>query len=201
MPRINRRELMKIAGGAGATGFATIVMPRNGKPSTPPRVAMEPVLDSQIIQPAMQLDNGLVSFEFDEKTGSLRQIMDRKTGRQYLNDARGYRLAKLIIPTPEHNSRPLLSHEAGQPSISRHGDQLEIRFPELRHRGHPAAVYLTVRVRLPAGSSEALFTAEIRNESPYRVHEMWFPWIGGRLARLGQSRDLITTSAKAYPDI
>ena len=46
----------------------------------------------------------------------------------------------------------------------------------------------------------ALFTAEIGNE-PYRVHEMWFPWIGGRLAKPGQSRALVTTSAKAYPDI
>ena len=94
-----------------------------------------------------------------------------------------------------------MSHKAGRPSLNRHGDQLEIVFPELQFRGRKAGVFLTVRVRLPEGSPEALFTAEIRNESSYRVHEMWFPWIGGRLAKPGQSRDLITTSKKLYPDI
>jgi hypothetical protein len=56
-------------------------------------------------------------------------------------------------------------------------------------------------VRLPEGSPEALFTAEIRNKSPYRVHEMWFPWLGGRRGTPGKSRNLVTTSKGAQRDI
>ena len=198
MARINRRDLMKIAGGTGAYGF---VEGRTAAVAEPGLRAPERRAGVQVNSPVTQLENGLVSFEFDEGTGSLMQITDRKTGRQYLNDPRGHRLAKLVVPTPEHNSVPLMSHQAGRPSLNRHGDQLEIVFPELQFRGRKAGVFLTVRVRLPEGSPEALFTAEIRNESSYRVHEMWFPWIGGRLAKPGQSRDLITTSKKLYPDI
>jgi hypothetical protein len=117
----------------------------------------------------MKLSNGLLSIEFDEKTGSVRQITDRKTHKRWLNDPRGYRLVKLIVPTPEHVSRPLYSHEAGQPAMTRRRDGMEIVFPELRCRGAATGVFLTVRVRLPEGSSEACFAAEIRNESPYRV--------------------------------
>ena len=149
----------------------------------------------------MRLENGLVGFDFDEETGSLRQITDLATRRRYLDDPRGRRLAKLIVPTPEHNSRPLLSHEAGRPSMSRRGDALEIEFPELRDHGRAAGVFLTVRVRLPEGRLEALFSAEVRNESQHRILETWFPWIGGRSGRPGRTRERITTSRRSYSDI
>jgi len=149
----------------------------------------------------MNLENGLLSIEFDESTGGVRQITDQKTGKQYLNDLRGVRLAKLIVPTPEHMSRPLYSHEAGKPIITRHEDGIEMVFPELRYRNEPTGVFLTVRVRLAEGSSEALFSAEIRNESPHRVHELWFPWLGGRLDAPGKTRDVITTSRGTERDI
>ena len=149
----------------------------------------------------MRLENGMVRFDFDDDTGSIRQITDLQTGKRYLNDPRGQRLAKLIVPTPEHMSRPLYSHEAGRPKMARKGDVLEIEFPELQAHGQKAGVFLTVRVRLPEGEAEALFSAEIRNESPYRVHEMWFPWIGGRRGKPGKTRDVITTSDRVEPDI
>ena len=149
----------------------------------------------------MKLENGLVRFDFDPETGSIRQIADSATGVRYLNDPRGNRLAKLIVPTPEHNSMPLFSHEAGRPGMDRSSDGLEIEFPELKTHGRKTGVFLSVRVRLPEGSSEAFFSASIRNESPYRVMEMWFPWIGGRTCRPGRTSDVITTSKRTYPDI
>lgn len=149
----------------------------------------------------MKLSNGLVKFDFDDATGSLCQIKDLKTGKEYLQDSRGYRLAKLIVPTPEHNSRPLYSHEAGKPAMTRRGDGIEIAFPELRYRGQKTGVFLTVHVRLPVGSPEAFFAAEIRNKSSYRVHELWFPWLGGRLGKPGKTHDVITTSAYTQRDI
>jgi len=81
------------------------------------------------------------------------------------------------------------------------GESLEIVFPELRCRGQQTGVFLTVHVRLPEDQSEALFSAQIRNESPNRVHELWFPWIGGRRGSPGKSSDVITTSKRTEGDI
>ena len=149
----------------------------------------------------MRLENGLLSIDFDRNTGSLRQITDLKTRKKYLDDPRGNRLAKLIVPTPEHMSRPIYSHEAGQPDFQQIRNGIEIAFPELRYHGTQTGVFLTVRVRLPEDSPEALFSAEIRNQSPYRVHELWFPWLGGRLGVPGKSHDTITTSKRIELDI
>lgn len=149
----------------------------------------------------MRLGNGRLSLEFDDETGSLRQITNLQTGQRHLSDPRGKRLAKLIVPTPEHNSRPLYSHEAGRPVMTRHREGIQIAFPELRYRDAPSGVFLTVDVRLPQGASEAVFTAHIRNESPLHVHEMWFPWLGGRREPTGEARDVITTSVHRDGDV
>jgi hypothetical protein len=149
----------------------------------------------------MKLANGLISIEFSGDTGSLCQIEDLTTGRRWLDDRRGFRLAKLIVPTPEHISRPLFSHEAGKPDMRHQGDALEIDFPELRYRGDKTGVFLAVRARLPENSPEAYLSAEIRNDSLHRVHELWFPWIGGRLLVTGQSKDTITTSRRPSRDV
>jgi hypothetical protein len=149
----------------------------------------------------MELTNELLSIEFDDNTGSVTQITDLKTGKRWLNDPRVRRLAKVIIQTPEHPTRPLYSHEAGQPVFTREGDALVIAFPELKYRGAPAGVFLTVRARLPAGSAEAFFSAHIRNDSPHRVHELWFPWLGGRTDQPGATRDVLTTSKNTERDI
>jgi hypothetical protein len=142
----------------------------------------------------MRLSNGLLSLEFDHATGSLRQITNLRTGKGFLNDSRGFRLVKLIVPTPEHMSRVLHSHQAGRPRMTKKGDALRIAFPQLRYRGEPTGVFLDVDVCLPAGSQEAFFTLKIRNRSPHRVLEAWFPVVGGRAARRGDGRDKITLS-------
>ena len=141
----------------------------------------------------MKLDNGIVRFEFDECTGSLAQISDLRSGRTYLDDPRGNRLVKLIVPAEEHNSRPLYSHEAGRPAVTKTGNTLAIAFPEMRYRGRKTGVLITVKARLPEGSPEAFFSIAMNNRSPYRVHEMWFPWIGGRRCA-ADTKDIVTTT-------
>ena len=139
----------------------------------------------------MELSNGLVGFLFDDETGSLAQITDLGTGRDYLADPRGNRLFKLIVPTERHTSRPVYSHEP-RPQIERAGEVLTLRFPGLVAEGRPTGVSATVTVRLPAGSHEALFSIELRNGSPYLVHEVHFPWVGGWTGIAGKGTDCMT---------
>jgi hypothetical protein len=149
----------------------------------------------------MHIRNSRIALEFDEATGSLRQITDRTTGKRYLNDPRASRLVKLIVPTPDHNSRPLFSHLAGRPMMAASNGELILDFPELRDDNGKTGVFIAVRVRLPDDSPEAFFSLEIRNQGRHRVHEAWFPWIGGRRGRPGRTRDTVTTSKRPAVDI
>jgi hypothetical protein len=140
------------------------------------------------------LGNGLLQLEFDDATGSLRQITNCRTGQGFLKDPRGFRLVKLIVQTPENMSCVLLSNEAGPPRLRKSGERLTIEFADLRSRGRRTGVSAKVTVRLPAGSQEAFFSLEVRNRSPHRVLEVWFPVVGGRPARRGDRRDRVTMS-------
>jgi len=71
----------------------------------------------------------------------------------------------------------------------------------LKSHGRKTGVFLSVRVRLPEGSSEAFFSASIRNGKPLPGHGDVVPWIGGRTCRPGRTSDVITTSKRTYPDI
>ena len=53
----------------------------------------------------MKLQNGIVAFEFSETDGSLRQITDLRSGRDWLSSSAPHRLVKLIQFTPEESSK------------------------------------------------------------------------------------------------
>jgi len=135
------------------------------------------------------LENDLVRFGFERATGSLVEITDRITGQQHLADARRGRLFRVMCPNGLWQSRYADSHEAGPPEVSRDGQCLTIRYPRLRAMDGPVALSAAVHVELPADRPEALFTLEITNNSPDRLHEIRFPWVGGWTGLAGPSAD------------
>lgn len=155
----------------------------------------------------MQLNNGLVEFDFDDANGNLRRIKDLKNGKEYLRDPRGHRLVKLIAPTAAYSSRPLYSHLAGAPRMRKKGPTLTIVFPAMSDGGQATGISMRVKVCLPPGRPEAIFTLQLRNDGPDMVQEAWFPWIGGHHLKAGEQREKFTTSthlpnfSRAFPTI
>ena len=139
----------------------------------------------------MELNNGLVCVEFDDATGSLRQMRDLKAGREHLRDPRGSRLFKLVVSAQEEMSKPVYSHQAGRPTMRRQGPTLEIAYPQLMVDGQPTGLAATVTVRLPEGSPEATFSVRIANDGPLTVHEVWFPCVGGWNGLAGKGVDAL----------
>jgi len=149
---------------------------------------------------ATAIENRFVRFEFSDKDGSIEQITDLKTNVPWLSPGVPRRLVKLIQRTPEKSSNILLSNDAGRPDISRSGDTLTIRFPNLRDGAIDTGIALTVRVRLPVESPEAFFTLEIENRGTHPIVEAWFPFIGGRAGATGAG-DKFTTSYGTQTDL
>ena len=150
--------------------------------------------ESGISEPIITLENEHLRLEFDRDNGNLRQIINRSNHEEFINDPDYSRLVRIIQRTPEKSSNILLSHEAGRPDMALVGDTLQMKFPSLRDEGEETGIFLTVDVRLPKGSEEALFSFEIENLSDFPLVEAWFPYIAGRLGRGGESDDVFTTS-------
>ncbi|MHB9131465.1 MAG: DUF6259 domain-containing protein [Armatimonadota bacterium] len=129
----------------------------------------------------MRLTNGLVAFEFDPRTGSLVQIEDLRTGTAYLSDPGEGRLFRIVVPDDdEWLDRYGDSHQSGTPQMAQHGDTLTIHFPDVRMAdGLSSGIDATVRVTLPAGADEALFTLELEHRGSHQICEVFFPWVAG----------------------
>jgi len=129
----------------------------------------------------MQLTNSLVAFTFDPQTGSLTQIEDLRTGTAYLSDPSEGRLFRVVAPDDENwSDRHGDSHLSGAPEMALNGDTLTIRYPDVRMAdGSVSGIAATVRVTLPAGADEALFTLELNHLGPHQISEVFFPWVAG----------------------
>ena len=140
----------------------------------------------------MELNNGIISLVFSDNNGSLHQITDLRSGRNFLPDPTGNRLFRLIVPTPEYSSRPVYSHKNPGPEMDKNGDNLSISFRNLTSDGESTGVSTKVNVKLPAGSAEALFSIEVVNNGSLMVDEVHGPWIGGWTGLAGKGKDSMT---------
>lgn len=122
-----------------------------------------------------------MAFEFDDETGSLVQIEDCRTGTTYLSDPGEGRLFRLVVPDDEQwTDRYGDSHQSGPPEMVLEAQGLLIRYVDVRIAdGTSSGITATIRVSLPAGADEALFTLELDHHGPHMLCEVFFPWVAG----------------------
>lgn len=142
----------------------------------------------------MELTNGILSLEFDPKTGSLVGIENRRLRSRHEFDPAYARLFRVTVPDEERwIDRYADSHESGRPRMKLGSGQLTIHYPDLRTpEKESTGISATVTVTLPEGADEARFEIEIANGGPFLVHEVRFPWIGGWTGCAGPGRDRLT---------
>jgi hypothetical protein len=144
------------------------------------------------------LENGVVKFSFSKKTGSVIQIKDMQSRKEFLSDTSGARLFRLIVPEPAWPARFADSHEAGTPDFYLHGDTLSILYKDVLCQGKRTGIEAKIKVRLAPQSKEALFTLELINKSRSEIEEVRFPWIGGFKQIDGPGKDTITVASRHF---
>ena len=140
----------------------------------------------------MELGNSKLLLMFDDSTGSLAQITDVDALYQYLPDSKGNRLFRMTLTGPDRLTHAVCSHEAGRVEMVSDGGEMSIEFPDILLNGKSTGVAARVKVRLPEGAQEAIFSIEVTNNGTYTVDEVAFPWIGGWTGIAGKGEDKIT---------
>ena len=147
----------------------------------------------------LHLENGLIRFGFDKSTGSVVEITDKLTGQQHISDSARGRLFRVMCPNGLWRARYADSHQAEPPEISANGSRLTLHWPRLRAMDGTVEMAATVHAELPADQPEAIFTLEIANNSPDRLHEIRFPWVGGWTGLAGRGKDQCLCGALPVP--
>ncbi len=140
----------------------------------------------------MIFGNAQMTLEFDDATGSLVGITDAN-GYRHLVAPEDGRLFRIVVPDDTiWIDRFADSHECGTPQFTRDGDTLIIHYPALSTQiGETLPIAVTARVSLPADADEATFTITVANGSPWMIHEVWYPRVGGWRGYAGPGTDTI----------
>jgi len=140
----------------------------------------------------MILSNGIISLEFDDRTGALCHLRDERTGIEHLANTTGGRLFHLLAPSPHWDTR-YIDVRTQQCTLSQTGETVTLHYPRLvTADGVTLAISMEITVTLPSDSSEALFCMSIDNQSDGPISEVWFPIIGEWAGYAGPGHDLMT---------
>jgi hypothetical protein len=152
----------------------------------------------------LYLQNKKVRFGFERATGSVVRIESLANGQQYMREPSRGRLFRVMCPTARWMGRYADSHEAMAPRVEQSESKLSFFYPGLKAgNGEGVDVSARVEVELPPDSQEAFFALEITNNSPDRLQEIRFPWIGAGLQVEGRTDRFLLGTGEwrgLYPD-
>jgi len=139
------------------------------------------------------LQNSLVSFGFERKTGSLASIVNKANGISFLSEPTGARLFRLMVPSDESPARYVDSHLGDAPTMEVSENLLIMDYNELKfYDGSPARI--NARVTIVLDNDEAKFSISLENNEDCDIGEVRFPWIGGFVEK--GPEDMITVAGR-----
>lgn len=141
----------------------------------------------------IKLENGRLEMHLDNKTGSIVRIVDRGTSTIHLDAVsegrEDGRLFRLMAPVERRSSRHVDSHTSPPPQVEQNGERVILRWPRLQANGEEVGICAEVRIELPPGKDEAIFTLHVENHSGGDITDILFPWIGGWSGLGGPGKD------------
>ena len=209
-PDITRRQFMKGSALAGAgmlvprapiaeQAHAVSLAPRGAGPSFEDRKTDSGDTDS------VTLENKFVRIELNSKSGDIKGLYNKRSGKQYIAATRWARAFRLNVPFPkrvtgymsDYSANSLDSWRQTQCNITRDRDTnsqiIKVRYPTLESEAERFQIEVNYSIRLPDDRDEATLQLEISNNSPYRIKEVFFPWISGVGVIEGDQTDTFVT--------
>ena len=125
------------------------------------------------------LENEWLKLEFDERSGAITGLLNKKTGWQVIRQPALGRGIRLLVPTESHRNNKASSERQQLTRLTREGtDTCVLTWESITacHSG-PLPIRVDMRVNLCGNTLE--FTTTVDNRSPYTVEEVWVPCLGG----------------------
>jgi hypothetical protein len=154
----------------------------------------------------MELNNGILLIDFDERTGCPHSLKDLRTGFEHINRPQDAALFRLLVPSETWQSR-YIDSERQQARVEVSDGRAVIIYSGLRTAPVDTDgncdildMQVVVTVDLPPGADEVALRMEITNASPSPVSEVWFPRLGGWTGCAGPAHDRLTPGYQGFFD-
>ncbi len=124
------------------------------------------------------LQNEFLRLDFDDATGALTGLLNKKTGWQAIRQPKLAQGVILMVPVPAHRKNRTLPELQKLSHIHVEGGSAELCWEQMA--GEKSGILdISATLRVSLKEDTASFTLTIDNRSPYIVEEAWCPAIGG----------------------
>jgi hypothetical protein len=156
--------------------------------------------------PSGLFENEFLRIEVNSKSGDITGLYNKRTGKEYIAAKQWARAFRLNVPYPKYVTGYNADYSANSldswlqtncviTSDRSPGSQiLRVQYPTLESPAGKFEIDVSYSIHLPDNSDEAFFQLEVANHSPYRVKEVFFPWISGVGAVEDTRTDTFVTS-------
>ena len=190
---VTRREFIRKSALGGAilltSGMALqdLHAEENAEKSAQPEAAMSiPDADG-----STSLENEFIRIRLNTKNGNVTGLLNKLTGKEYIVASDWTRAFRLNMPIPnrltgfnaDYSANSLDSWKQTKCIITRERKDncqvVNVQYPSLDSEAGTFPIEVSYSVCLPDSSDEAILQIEIANHTPYKVKEVFFPWISG----------------------
>ncbi|MCC5851019.1 MAG: hypothetical protein JJU29_23265 [Verrucomicrobia bacterium] len=131
------------------------------------------------------LENEFLKIDFDEQTGAIKGLFNKKTQWHLIRQPALSRGIRLLVPT-ESNRNNKATHPFQQLSdLQKIGSDTCVLLWETITANHSGPLDIRVEMRVKLFGNTIEFIMTVHNQSPYPVEEVWGPCLGGIREPLG----------------
>lgn len=151
----------------------------------------------------LTLQSDTLTAVFDGKTGALKRLKSNLTGWDIIRRPELALSFKLQVPVPGHANNLVFGHEhaAREIRLAPDGKALTIVWERLNSQ-YAADLDIRIAARVAIGPEGLVFSAEIRNRSPYVVEGVAFPCVADlRPSTSDMSLDRVSVTANGLESL
>jgi len=141
----------------------------------------------------MKAENELYRVELDRRNGVIRRVLDKAGGMDLIGEPRLAENFRLLLPLPGLHANYICGVEQDPPAIERTPEGLLLHWDgPLRNAHGKFNLDVTMRIEFVGGAIH--FPIAVRNGTPHRLAEVWYPILGG-FKGLGEGEARLETQA------
>ena len=137
------------------------------------------------------LENEIIRIELSTRNGDITGLFNERTGKEYIVAGEWTRAFRLNVPLPnrvteynaDYSAKSFDSWRQIKCNITREKNAdceiVRVQYPSLDSEAGTFQIEVNYSICLPNNSDEAILQIEIANHTPYKVKEVFFPWVSG----------------------
>ena len=125
------------------------------------------------------LENNSIRIEFDEDTGAITGLINKRTNWQVIAQPKLSSIIKLLVPIGAHRNNQVLTEDQKLDAVEKNSDhQITLKWKNVSGT-KSGELDIDLELRVDLNGPDLRFTMNLHNKTGSIIEEVWYPCLGG----------------------